>query len=56
MSCRGTVFEGIGTNLGERSSKTQEETSDSHKHGGKNQQEVIHWHNRYIDISEAEVC
>ncbi|KAI3453442.1 hypothetical protein Pfo_010105 [Paulownia fortunei] len=39
---------GVGTNLGERSSKTQEETSDSHKHGGKNQQEVIHWHNRGV--------
>ncbi|KAL8520404.1 hypothetical protein ACS0TY_011071 [Phlomoides rotata] len=39
---------GMATNLGERSSKTQEETSDSHKHGGKNKQEVIHWHNRGV--------
>lgn len=35
---------GMATNLGERSSKVQEETS----HGGKNQQEVIHWHNRGV--------
>ncbi|GER50597.1 lon protease 2 [Striga asiatica] len=34
--------------LGERSSKTQEEASVSHKNGGKNQQEVIHWHNRGV--------
>ncbi|KAL3619415.1 hypothetical protein CASFOL_036985 [Castilleja foliolosa] len=39
---------GLGTKLGERSSKSQDETSDSHKHGGKNQQEVIHWHNRGV--------
>lgn len=56
MSCCWTVFSGIGTNLGERSSKTQDEISESHKHGAKNQQEVIHWHNRYIDIAEAEGC
>ncbi|KAG6407536.1 hypothetical protein SASPL_130528 [Salvia splendens] len=36
---------GVGTNLGERSSKTHNEISESHKHGAKNNQEVIHWHN-----------
>lgn len=46
---------GTGTNSGERSSKIQDEISESHKHGAKNQQEVIHWHNRYIDIAEPEV-
>lgn len=50
MICFGTVFEGGGTKSGERSSKSQDETSDSHKLGGKNQQEVIHWHNRYVGI------
>ncbi|XP_073315007.1 lon protease homolog 2, peroxisomal-like [Primulina huaijiensis] len=40
---------GAGTNLSERSSKVQEETTDiSHKHGGKNRQEVVHWHNRGV--------
>ncbi|KAL8461178.1 hypothetical protein ACS0TY_032600 [Phlomoides rotata] len=38
----------MATNLGKRSSKTQEETSDSHKHGGKNKHEVIHWHDRGV--------
>ncbi|KAL8529925.1 hypothetical protein ACS0TY_007115 [Phlomoides rotata] len=38
----------MATNLGKRSSKTQEETSYSHKHGGKNKQEVIHWHDRGV--------
>ncbi|KAL2525238.1 Lon protease2 [Abeliophyllum distichum] len=33
---------------GERSLKNQEETSDSHKLNGKNQQEVIHWHSRGV--------
>ncbi|KAL8053505.1 hypothetical protein ABFS82_05G076600 [Erythranthe guttata] len=47
-SAGSTSSAGGGTNLGERSSKTQEETSDSHKLGGKNQQEVIHWHNRGV--------
>lgn len=27
------------------------ETSDSHKLDSKNQQEVIHWHDRYIHIT-----
>ncbi|CAI9772453.1 unnamed protein product [Fraxinus pennsylvanica] len=33
---------------GDQSSKNQEEISDSHKLNGKNQQEVIHWHNRGV--------
>ncbi|KAL2233054.1 UNVERIFIED_CONTAM: Lon protease, peroxisomal [Sesamum indicum] len=48
QSAASTLAPGGGTNLGERSSKNQEETSDSHKHGGKNQQEVIHWHNKGV--------
>ncbi|KAL0446404.1 UNVERIFIED_CONTAM: Lon protease2, peroxisomal [Sesamum latifolium] len=48
QSAGSTVAAGGGTNIGERSSKNQEETSDSHKHGGKNQQEVIHWHNKGV--------
>ncbi|KAL0409300.1 UNVERIFIED_CONTAM: Lon protease2, peroxisomal [Sesamum radiatum] len=48
QSAGSTLAPGGGTNLGERSSKNQEETSDSHKHGGKNQQEVIHWHNKGV--------
>ncbi|KAK4422977.1 Lon protease2, peroxisomal [Sesamum alatum] len=48
QSAGSTLSPGGGTNLGERSSKNQEETSDSHKHGGKNQQEVIHWHNKGV--------
>ncbi|KAL3817948.1 hypothetical protein ACJIZ3_003853 [Penstemon smallii] len=39
---------GVGNNLGERSSKKQDEALDSNKLGGKNQQEVIHWHNRGV--------
>ncbi|KAK4400471.1 Lon protease2, peroxisomal [Sesamum angolense] len=48
QSAGSTLAPGGRTNLGERSSKNQEETSDSHKHGGKNQQEVIHWHNKGV--------
>ncbi|CAA3012529.1 lon protease homolog 2, peroxisomal [Olea europaea subsp. europaea] len=33
---------------GVQTSKNQEETSDSHKLNGKNQPEVIHWHNRGV--------
>ncbi|KAL6536513.1 hypothetical protein OROGR_013085 [Orobanche gracilis] len=39
---------GLGTDLAERCSKKQEETSNSHKQGGKNQQEVLQWHNRGV--------
>ncbi|EPS62878.1 hypothetical protein M569_11910 [Genlisea aurea] len=39
---------GLGTNVMERNPKSQDDASDSHKHGGKNQQEIIHWHNRGV--------
>ncbi|XP_042020903.1 lon protease homolog 2, peroxisomal-like isoform X1 [Salvia splendens] len=39
---------GIGDNLGERSSKTQDEIFESLKHGAKSNQEAIHWHNRGV--------
>ncbi|PIN18268.1 Mitochondrial ATP-dependent protease PIM1/LON [Handroanthus impetiginosus] len=46
---------GTGTNLGERSSENQKETSDSHKHGSENQQEVIHWHNTGVAAQALQV-
>ncbi|CAA0841885.1 Lon protease homolog 2- peroxisomal [Striga hermonthica] len=42
------VEPGPASSPGERSSKTQDEASGSHKNVGKNQQEVIHWHNRGV--------
>lgn len=39
---------GVGTELGERSSKVQVSNSDSHKVDGKSQQEIIHWHTRGV--------
>ncbi|KAK3008796.1 hypothetical protein RJ639_013894 [Escallonia herrerae] len=42
------LYPGAGADLGERSSKHQVGTSDSHKLDGKNQQEVIHWHTRGV--------
>ncbi|KAL7164948.1 hypothetical protein ACSBR2_040777 [Camellia fascicularis] len=39
---------GVGTDSGEGSSKIQVGTSDPHKLDGKNQQEIIHWHNRGV--------
>ncbi|GLT91174.1 hypothetical protein SLE2022_090750 [Rubroshorea leprosula] len=37
-----------GSDSGERSSKIQVGTSDAHRHEGKNQQEVFHWHKRGV--------
>lgn len=42
---------GGGTDPIERSPKLHAGSSDSHKLDGKNQQEVIHWHARYIPAS-----
>ncbi|KAK2988088.1 hypothetical protein RJ640_023837 [Escallonia rubra] len=42
------LYPGAGADLGERSSKHQVGTSDTHKLDGKNQQEVIHWHTRGV--------
>ncbi|XP_057977792.1 lon protease homolog 2, peroxisomal isoform X2 [Malania oleifera] len=39
---------GAGTDSGERSSKIQLGSSDSHKLDGKNQQDIIHWHSRGV--------
>lgn len=40
---------GVGSDSSERSSKTQASTSsDNVKLDGKHQQEVFHWHNRFI--------
>ncbi|KAM0945645.1 putative endopeptidase La [Dioscorea sansibarensis] len=40
---------GMGNDSGERSLKAPAETlSDSHKQDGKNQQDLIHWHNRGV--------
>ncbi|RXH97116.1 hypothetical protein DVH24_035784 [Malus domestica] len=38
----------VGSDSGERSSRVQVGTSDSHRPDGKNQQEVIHWHTRGV--------
>lgn len=40
---------GVGSESGERGSRVQVGTSDSHRPDGKNQQEVIHWHTRYMN-------
>ncbi|XVF51891.1 hypothetical protein PTKIN_Ptkin04bG0220800 [Pterospermum kingtungense] len=42
------LSQGVGSDSGERSSKVQVSTSDTHKVDGKNQSEVIHWHNRGV--------
>ncbi|XVE57520.1 hypothetical protein DITRI_Ditri04bG0097200 [Diplodiscus trichospermus] len=42
------LSQGVGGESGERSSKVQVSTPDSHKVDGKNHQEVIHWHNRGV--------
>lgn len=44
--CLHAIVVGVATDSAERTPKNQAGTSDSHKHDGKNQQEVIHWHNR----------
>lgn len=43
-----TLSPGIGTDSGERSSKIQVASSDSHKMDRKSQQEAIHWHRRGV--------
>ncbi|XP_021895104.1 lon protease homolog 2, peroxisomal [Carica papaya] len=43
-----TVAPGAGGESGERGAKIQVGISDSNKADGKNQQEVIHWHNRGV--------
>lgn len=48
MNC--LFFEGMGNDSGERSLKAPTETlPDSHKQDGKNQQELIHWHDRWVN-------
>ncbi|KAM1584304.1 hypothetical protein ACFX1Z_037300 [Malus domestica] len=42
------LSQGVGSDSGERSSRVQVGTSDSHRPDGKNQQEVIHWHTRGV--------
>ncbi|GAV87170.1 AAA domain-containing protein/LON domain-containing protein/Lon_C domain-containing protein [Cephalotus follicularis] len=45
----GTMLsQAVGSDSGERTSKIQVGTSDAHKFDGKNQQEVVHWHNRGV--------
>ncbi|OMP08170.1 hypothetical protein COLO4_06710 [Corchorus olitorius] len=41
------LSQGVGSEIGERSSKVPVSTSDAHKVDGKNHPEVIHWHNRF---------
>ncbi|KAM7525366.1 hypothetical protein LguiA_015268 [Lonicera macranthoides] len=48
MAAGSVLSSGVGTELGERSSKSQTGISDHHKIDGKNQQEVIHWHTRGV--------
>ncbi|XP_044487011.1 lon protease homolog 2, peroxisomal [Mangifera indica] len=43
-----TLSQGVGSDSGERVPKIQVGASDGHKVDGKNQQEVIHWHNRGV--------
>nr|GMD94196.1 lon protease homolog 2, peroxisomal isoform X2 [Ipomoea batatas]GMD96102.1 lon protease homolog 2, peroxisomal isoform X2 [Ipomoea batatas]GME00016.1 lon protease homolog 2, peroxisomal isoform X2 [Ipomoea batatas] len=43
-----TLSSGVATDSADRTPKNQAGTSESHKHDGKNQQEVIHWHNRGV--------
>nr|BAO57289.1 ATP-dependent Lon protease [Ipomoea nil] len=43
-----TLSPGVATDSADRTPKNQAGTSESHKHDGKNQQEVIHWHNRGV--------
>jgi hypothetical protein len=38
----------VGSDSGERSSRIQVGTSDSQRLDVKNQQEIIHWHTRYV--------
>ncbi|EXC26738.1 Lon protease-2-like protein [Morus notabilis] len=42
------LSQGVGSDSGERNSRVQVGTSDSHKLDGKNQQEAIHWHTRGV--------
>ncbi|TYI15487.1 hypothetical protein ES332_A08G189400v1 [Gossypium tomentosum] len=42
------LSQGVGSESGERSSKVQISTSDSHKVDGKSHPEVIHWHKRGV--------
>ncbi|XVF10956.1 hypothetical protein REPUB_Repub07fG0227900 [Reevesia pubescens] len=42
------LSQGVGNESGDRSSKVQISTSDTHKVDGKNHPEVIHWHNRGV--------
>lgn len=39
---------GIGSDSGERSLRVQVGASGSHRLDAKNQQENIHWHNRFV--------
>lgn len=40
----------MGSDSGERSSRVQVGTSDSQRLDVKNQQEIIHWHTRYVSL------
>ncbi|KAG8486596.1 hypothetical protein CXB51_020109 [Gossypium anomalum] len=42
------LSQGVGSESGERSSKVQISTSDTHKVDGKSHPEVIHWHKRGV--------
>ncbi|CAH9120075.1 unnamed protein product, partial [Cuscuta europaea] len=43
-----TLTPGVATDQVERTPKSQGLMTDAHKHDGKNQHEVIHWHNRGV--------
>ncbi|KAI5655831.1 hypothetical protein M9H77_33018 [Catharanthus roseus] len=42
------LSQGLGVDSVERNSKNQAGLAEAHKHENKNQQEVIHWHNRGV--------
>ncbi|KAK1307360.1 hypothetical protein QJS10_CPA10g01058 [Acorus calamus] len=47
-SARAVLSTGGGTNSGEQSPRVPVESADAHKQDVKNQQELIHWHNRGV--------
>lgn len=46
----------MGSDSGERSSRIQVGTSDSQRLDAKNQQEIIHWHTRYVSSLQHLSC
>lgn len=46
----------MGSDSGERSSRIQVGTSDSQRLDAKNQQEIIHWHARYVSLLQHLPC